>query len=70
LELHFNPPARLNEVSVSGPGGVMPTMVHAVGEASDYSIPLSDLGPGTYSVSWRATAHGREFRGSFSFTVR
>jgi len=55
---------------VSGPGGVMPTMVHAVGEASDYSIPLSDLGPGTYSVSWRATAHGREFRGSFSFTVR
>ena len=69
LELHFNPPARLNEVSVSGPGGVMPTMVHAVGEASDYSIPLSGLGPGAYTVNWRATAQQREYFGSFEFAV-
>jgi methionine-rich copper-binding protein CopC len=70
LRLHFNPPARLDELSVSGPDGVMPTMVHAVGEVSDYSIPLSDLGPGAYTVSWRASSQGREYRGSFGFTLR
>ena len=70
LQLHFNPPARLKEVSVSGPDGIMPTMVHAVGEVPDYSIPLSDLGPGAYTVNWRATAQEREYRGTFWFTVR
>lgn len=70
LRLHFNPPARLHELSVDGPDGAMPTMVHAVGEASDYSIPLSDLGPGAYTVSWRATAQQRDYRGTFAFTVR
>ena len=70
LQLHFDPPARLDEVTIGGPDGVMPTMVHAVGEVSDYSIPLSGLGPGGYTVNWRATAHGHEHRGSFSFTVR
>lgn len=48
----------------------MPAMVHAVGEESDYSIPISDLGPGAYTVNWRATAKEREYRGSFVFTVR
>jgi methionine-rich copper-binding protein CopC len=70
LQLHFNPPARLDEVTVSGPGGTLPTMIHAVGEVADYSIPLSGLGPGVYTVSWRATAKGREYRGSFGFTAK
>ena len=69
LRLHFNPPARLHELSVGGPDGAMPTMVHAVGEVSDYSIPLPDLGPGAYTVNWRATAGGGDYRGSFTFTV-
>jgi len=70
LELHFNPAARLTEVILSGPDGDMPTMVHALGEVSDYSIPLSGLAPGAYVVNWRATAEGREYRGSFGFVVR
>jgi methionine-rich copper-binding protein CopC len=69
LELHFNPPARLVEVTVTGPGGAMPMMVHAVGEVADYSLPLSGLGPGSYTVNWRATAQGREYRGSYRFSV-
>jgi methionine-rich copper-binding protein CopC len=47
----------------------MPMMVHSVGEVRDYSIPLSGLAAGPYTVDWRATAHGREYRGRFSFTV-
>ena len=70
LELHFKPRARLDEVTVSGPDGTMPAMVHAVGEVPDYSIPLSDLGPGSYSVSWKATSRGRSHQGSFTFTVK
>jgi methionine-rich copper-binding protein CopC len=70
LELHFKLPARLDEVTLSGPEGVMPTMVHAIGEVSNYSIPLSDLGPGSYTVSWRAIARGQNHRGSFGFTVK
>src|SRR4051812_48062564 len=70
LRLHFDPPARLDEISVKGPEGVMPAMVNAVGEVSDYSIPLSGLGPGTYTVDWQATAKGHEHHGTFTFTVR
>ena len=70
LELHFNPPARLDEVALVGPGGTMPMMVHAVGEAAHYSLPLSGVTPGAYTVNWRATAQGSEHRGNFSFTVR
>ncbi|MCA1595754.1 MAG: copper resistance protein CopC [Chloroflexi bacterium] len=70
LQLHFSPAARLGEVIVSGPEGVMPTMIHASGEVADYSIPLSGLGPGAYLVSWRATSSGREHRGSIAFTVK
>lgn len=70
LELHFAPPARLDEVTVSGPDGVMPTMIHAIGEVADYSIPLPGLGPGAYTVNWRATAKGANYRGSFAFIVR
>src|SRR4051812_26530944 len=70
LELRFRPPARLDEVTLRGPEGVMPTMVHAIGEVPNYSIPLSDLGPGSYTVNWRASAQGQEHRGSFAFIVR
>ena len=70
LKLHFSPPARLDEVTVAGPDGLMPAMVHAVGEVADYSIPITISAPGAYTVSWRATAKGREYRGSFAFTVK
>ena len=70
LVLHFSPPARLDEVIVTGPEGMMPMMVTAVGEVEHYSLPISDLGPGSYTVAWLATAQGREHRGSFAFQVR
>lgn len=70
LVFHFSPPARLGEVTVSGPEGAMPMMVTAVGEVEHYSLPLSGLGPGRYTVEWRATARGVDHRGSFGFEVR
>src|SRR5260221_3299305 len=70
LRLHFTPPARLDEITISGPDGVMPTMIHAAGELPNYAIPLSGLGPGAYSVTWNATRAGRVQRGRFVFTVR
>ena len=69
LILHFNPAARLDEVTVAGPGGTMPMMVHAVAETEHYSLPVSGIGPGAYTVNWRATAQGRTHSGSFSFRV-
>jgi methionine-rich copper-binding protein CopC len=69
LTLHFNPPARLDELTVTGAEGTMPMMVHSAGEMRDYSIPVSGLAAGPYTVDWRATAHGRGYRGKFSFTV-
>lgn len=70
LTLHFSPPARLDELLVEGPDGTMPMMITAAGEQARYSIPLPGLGPGAYTVSWRATAAGREHKGSFAFTIR
>ena len=70
LDLHFAPPARLREVTIAGPDGLMPMMVTATGENAHYSLPLSGLGPGTYTVDWRASAGAREERGTFAFTVR
>lgn len=70
LKLRFNPPARLVEVTVSGPDGLMPIMISPVGEVADYSIPVSGLGPGSYTVNWKATAKGRAYQGSFAFAVR
>ena len=71
LELHFSPPARLVELTVSGSDGLtMPVMVTAVGEVARYSIPLSGLGPGAYTVDWRASSAGAEHRGAIRFTVR
>lgn len=70
LRFRFNPPARLDEVTVSGPDGIMPTKVAAVGEVADYAIPLPGLDPGHYKVEWRANAQGRAYRGSFEFTAK
>jgi methionine-rich copper-binding protein CopC len=71
LELRFSTAARLGEVTVTGDAGMtMPIMVTAVGEVPRYSIPLPDLGPGTYTVAWEATAAGAPHRGSFRFAVR
>lgn len=70
LDLHFNPPARLDEITVNGPDGLMPVKVTAVGEVADYSVPLAGLGPGTYAVNWKATSGGRDYQGSFQFTVK
>lgn len=69
LVLNFAPPARLDEVTVTGPDGTMPMMITAVGETAHYSIPLSGLGAGAYTVAWRATAAGQQHQGSFNFTV-
>lgn len=69
LALRFHPPARLDEVKVTGPGGTMPMMVHSVGEVADYDLPVPGLAPGAYSVEWQATAGGNKYNGRFSFTV-
>jgi len=70
LVFHFTPPARLGELTVTGPDGAMPMMVTAVGEVEHYSLPLSGLGPGRYAVDWRASARGVDYRGSFRFEAR
>lgn len=70
LVLNFDPPARLGEVTVTGPDGMMPTMVTSVGEVARYTIPLHGLGPGSYTVRWTATVAGQAHEGSFGFTVR
>lgn len=70
LVLRFNPAARLDEVMVTGPDGVMPMMITAAGEQARYSVPLPGLGTGSYTVAWRATAGARAHSGSFAFTVK
>jgi len=69
LVLHLSPPARLQEVTVTGPDGTMPMMVTAAGEATHYSLPVTGLGPGRYTVAWRASRGGFGHRGSFGFAV-
>lgn len=70
LVFGFSPPARLDEVTVNGPEGAMATMVTAVGEMEHYSVPVSGLKAGHYTVDWRATARGVVHKGSFGFEVR
>ena len=71
LELRFSPPARLLELTVTGSDGLsMPMMVTAVGEVARYSLPLSGLEAGAYTVNWRAAAGGTSHSGRFRFTVR
>jgi len=70
LVLNFEPPARLMEVTVTGPDGTMPTMITPIGEVARYSVPLPGLGPGSYRVDWRASAAGSAHQGSFGFRVQ
>ena len=70
LRLRFSRPARLLEVTISGPDGDMPTMVDSAGETYEYSIPLPDLGTGKYEARWRASAAGEESSGGLTFSVR
>lgn len=69
LVLNFDPPARLLEITVTGPEGAMPTMITPAGEQLTYSVPLPGLGPGSYRVDWRASAAGHTHQGSFGFAV-
>lgn len=70
IELWFDPPARLVELTVTGADGLtMPMMVTSVGETRHYSLPVSGLEEGTYSVAWRATVGGQSHEGEFQFTV-
>ena len=71
LVLRFSPPARLGEVTLTGSDGqTMPMMVTAIGEVPAYTIPVSGLGPGVYTVQWRASVAGTAHSGNFRFTVR
>ena len=70
ISLQFDPPARLGEVTVTGPDGVMPMMVNAVGDVRSYAIPVAGLGAGNYRVDWKASVGGAAHHGSFGFTVR
>lgn len=71
LGFTFTNPVALVEVTVTGADGtIMPIMLSAAGEVTQYSIPVPGLETGRYSVSWRATARGNEHRGKFGFTVR
>jgi methionine-rich copper-binding protein CopC len=70
LRLRFSRPARLLEVTISGPDGDMPTMVDSAEETYEYSIPLPDLGAGKYEACWRALAAGEESSGRLTFSVR
>jgi methionine-rich copper-binding protein CopC len=70
LIFHFSPPARLGEVTVTGAQGAMPMMVTAVGEGEHYSLPLPGLDAGRYTVNWKASARGVDYKGSFGFEVR
>jgi methionine-rich copper-binding protein CopC len=48
----------------------MPTMITPAAEQAHYSVPLSGLERGKYSVNWRATVAQQEHKGRFSFSVR
>lgn len=70
IELWFEPPARLIELTVTDCDGLtIPTMITSIEPSSYYSVPLPDLSEGVYTVSWRATAGGEAYRGTFRFAV-
>lgn len=71
LQLHFSRPARVREVTVTGSdGSKMPTMVNAVGEVTDYSLPLDGVIVGRYIVDWKASSAGIDYGGSIHFDVK
>ncbi|HEX2762777.1 MAG TPA: copper resistance CopC family protein [Allosphingosinicella sp.] len=71
LVLTFREPVRLHEVTVAGAdGSAMPMMLSPAGETASYSLPLPDLDPGSYTVTWRAGASGRDATGTIRFRIR
>ena len=70
IRLRFSKPARLLELTISGPDGDMPMMVESADETHEYSIPLPGLGTGKYEARWRASAAGEESSGRLIFSVR
>lgn len=71
LLLDFARPTRLLEVTVSSSDGMkMPIMVDAVGEVTHYSLPLNGLGAGRYTIDWRASSAGIDYRGNIHFDVK
>jgi methionine-rich copper-binding protein CopC len=70
LKLRFAVPARLLEVTVEGPEGLMPMMITPASEAVDYSVPLPGLGAGAYRVNWKASVSGATQKGTLTFSVR
>lgn len=70
LELNFNRPVQLSEVTVTGPDGTMPMMLSPAGAQSHFAVPVPGLTAGAYSVSWKAIVDGQAKTGSFAFTVK
>jgi methionine-rich copper-binding protein CopC len=70
LVLSYSRRVRLIEVIVQGSdGSEMPMMVTSAGEAETYSLPLSGLGAGSWTVRWRATSGGEPLSGTIKFTI-
>lgn len=70
IELWFEPPARLIELTITDSDRLtIPTMITSVEPTSYYSVPLPGLSEGVYTVSWRATAGGESYGGTFRFAI-
>jgi methionine-rich copper-binding protein CopC len=71
LELTFAGPVTLDMVALtSAAGSVLTLDVADVPEGEIVAVPLPELGPGAYTVIWRAVDAGGSARsGSFSFSV-
>jgi len=71
LVLSFRTPVRLQEVTVLGSDGqTVPMMITAAGLSRSFSIPMPDLGPGSYSVRWRALdERGSSQEGNLGFVI-
>lgn len=72
LSLTFKHPVLLKTVLVAGPGEakVAATFRRPTSATSAYSIALSDLTSGEYTVNWTATGMGHSMQGSLRFSVQ
>jgi methionine-rich copper-binding protein CopC len=73
ISIRFDEPATLTRVELTHSDGndSGETRLDTPREASDAAtLEAPDLGPGTYTVDWRAlSADGHPVNGSFSYTV-
>lgn len=72
LELHFSEATRLTAVSIQKDGDKESTHISALPAqpAEDVNVPLDPLGPGKYTVSWRAVGDDNHvMSGTLHFTV-